>query len=88
MSNITGQMSDYAEERKQFACLIAYELGARSGTDSLYAMAKCIEYANNHKFELEKDSNGLIDTERARISAAEYAQKIDEETREKFSRVR
>ena len=87
MSNITGQMSDYAEERKQFACLIAYELGAMNDTDSLYAMAKCVEYANNHEFELEKNSNGLIDTERARLSAAEYAKKIAEETREKFSRV-
>ena len=80
-------MSDFEEERKQFACLIAYELGAMSETDSIYAMAKCVEYAQKHEFELEKNSKEvLIDTESARLKAHEYAERIAAEYAAKYPR--
>ena len=80
-------MSNFEEERKQFACLIAYELGAMNETDSIYAMAKCVEYAQKHEFELEKGSKEvLIDTESARLKANEYARLIAAEYAEKYPR--
>lgn len=72
--------SDYVKERKQFACMIAYELGVIGGSDSLRALSKCIEYAQKHDFVLEKDSDEeLIDTELARDAASKYAKQIAEE---------
>lgn len=81
---IKAMAGGYTEERKQFACLIAYELGAMKETDSLQAMSKCLEYAQKHEFVLDKDAGeGFIDTEVARLEAADYARKIAEELRGK-----
>lgn len=87
MNKVIGHMSNFENERKQFACMIAYELGAMNETDSIYAMAKCVEYAQRHEFELEENSKEvLIDTESARLKACEYAKLIAEEYSAKYPR--
>lgn len=70
---------DFTKERMQGACMIANYVGSisKGSVDSVAAMQECIDYANNHDFELEEvDGEWLISSEKYRDDAIKFAKKI------------
>lgn len=68
----------FENEKKQFACMIAYYVGTISPTlDYLRVMTNCIDKANDYEFPvLEENGETLINTSDALDDAYEIAIEI------------
>lgn len=72
---------DITRERLEFACLIAFHVGALSGGwfDGLNIMSECLDIADSYDFDVElEDGEWYINTELAREAAENYAAGIVE----------